>query len=171
MSSVVHPAIHVQSGYGLASSSLARILPTVLEVRLLAKGFFLSWSKSYLVYSIYYGSLHSSEACQRTAVSCFSSVVKRRKIQQENSARGGNGLEFALLSSGKVADSKDLKLDLGKLPEVIQTHMPKPFQQPKIWPINFYPERKLLTYKPRSLSFKPLESYFHFWCAQMTNDT
>jgi len=58
--------------------------------------------------------------------------VKRRKIQQENSARGGNGLEFALLSSGKVADSKDLKLDLGKLPEVIQTHMPKPFQQPKI---------------------------------------
>lgn len=50
---------------------------------------------------------------------------------------GGDGLEFALPSSGKMLDIKNWKLDQGKFPEAIQTQMTKCFQQPKIWLIHF----------------------------------
>ena len=58
-SSVVHPAISAQSGYGLVSSSLIKSLPAELEVSLLAKGLFLAEVKHIWCTAYNYGIVHT----------------------------------------------------------------------------------------------------------------
>lgn len=70
--------------------------------------------------------------------------MKRRQIWQKKLRQGGSGLEFVLPSSGKVFDSKNLKLELGKLTEAIQMSV---IGISKELTNTFYLERKLLTYE------------------------